>query len=77
LPEEREFSPHLTLARLSQYTTPDEIHKTGEILVNYHPDFNETFLADAVNLFRSDIQPGGAVYTSLINAPLDFPTKST
>jgi 2'-5' RNA ligase len=63
--EDRPFSPHLTLARISQNATPDEVRQVGEVLTGLKVGVVGKFTADAVHLYRSDLQPGGAVYSSL------------
>jgi RNA 2',3'-cyclic 3'-phosphodiesterase len=76
-PEDRDFSPHLTLARLSQYAMPEEIRRTGDVLANYNAGILGAFRAGAVSLFQSDLFPGGPVYTSLFKAPLAISSNST
>jgi 2'-5' RNA ligase len=63
--EERAFSPHLTLARISQNASPDDVRQVGEALAGLKIGLVGKFYADAVHLYRSDLQPGGAIYTSL------------
>jgi len=69
LPEDRRFSPHLTLARVhperareAAATLQQAIETTAVPAV--------TFSAQAVSLMKSDLRPGGAVYTRLFEAPL-------
>jgi RNA 2',3'-cyclic 3'-phosphodiesterase len=68
--EERPFSAHLTLARVSHNAAPDEVRKIGDGLVNFKVDQLGTISVKSVHLFRSDLQPGGAVYTSLLTSQL-------
>lgn len=66
--EEREFSPHLTLGRISRQATMDQAHWIGEILTaNQVGDLGACFIS-AVNLYRSDLSPQGATYTKLYSA---------
>jgi 2'-5' RNA ligase len=65
LPEERGFSPHLTLARVSPNASPDEIGKISELVANYKVGHLGTFRVDSIVFFKSDLRPGGAVYTPL------------
>ncbi|HVN56102.1 MAG TPA: RNA 2',3'-cyclic phosphodiesterase [Anaerolineaceae bacterium] len=68
--EERPFSAHLTLARVSHNATPDEVRKTGEVLASYKVGPLGVVNVRSVRLFRSDLQPGGAIYTPLLTAQL-------
>ena len=67
--EDRPFSPHLTLGRVAHNATPDEVHKVADTLVNTKVGELGRAVVDSVRLFRSDLQPGGAVYTPLYTAP--------
>ncbi len=69
-PDERPFSPHLTLGRVSRNARPDEIRALSEILGQYKVGFLGATRAQSVNLYRSDLQPSGAVYTRLFAAAL-------
>jgi 2'-5' RNA ligase len=68
--EERPFSPHLTLGRVSRNASSRDIHKISEVLDTYKVGFLGAARVQAVHLFRSDLRPGGAVYTCLFTAPL-------
>jgi 2'-5' RNA ligase len=72
-PEERPFSPHLTLGRVSQHATPDETSSLAELLANTHVGSLGISSVDQIHLFRSDLRPGGAFYTSLFKANLNTP----
>jgi RNA 2',3'-cyclic 3'-phosphodiesterase len=66
--EDRPFSPHLTLGRVS-----NDHPSTGGQLINqaldeYTPGILGTVAISSVQLFRSDLQPGGSRYTSLFTA---------
>lgn len=69
-PEDKPFSPHLTLARIGHNATPEEVHQIGEALSKAPSEEIGTVRVEAVRLFRSDLRPGGAVYTQLFSAPL-------
>lgn len=68
--EDREFSPHLTLARISHNATPDEVRQIGNLLSTTSLGILGTMKVKDVHLYRSDLQPGGAIYTPLFTAPL-------
>lgn len=68
--EERPFSAHLTLGRVSHNASPEEVRQIGDILNEYHVGYLGTVPVERVRLFRSDLEPGGAVYTPLLTIPL-------
>jgi 2'-5' RNA ligase len=68
--EERSFSPHLTIGRMSHNATPDDVRQIAVILSNTRVDELGRISVETVKLFKSDLQPGGAVYTAVANAQL-------
>ncbi len=70
--ESRGFTPHLTLARMREGTTPDELRHLGSA-VRALPVPRVEFVAGEVALIRSDLMPSGAVYTILSTARLGGP----
>ena len=68
--EERPFSPHLTLGRVSRNTSIQDAHQIGAALQAMQVGFLGLVCAQGVSLFRSDLQPTGSVYTRLLSAPL-------
>jgi 2'-5' RNA ligase len=69
--DRRPFSPHLTLGRVSRNATPKEVRKIGEVLASQTIGFLGVARIRAVHLYRSDLQPTGAVYTKLFSAFFD------
>lgn len=63
--EERPFAPHLTLARLRQTASPAERKAFGELAASASFETGYPFDAKAVSLMRSQLTPGGAIYTRL------------
>jgi len=61
-PEERRFSPHLTLGRVRSPKGRDALIA---LIENKSKVDLASFLADRVAIFRSDLRPDGAVYTKL------------
>jgi len=61
-PEERSFSPHITLARISEW----EFKKFD---IDERPEVNEdidlTFTAESIEVMESELKRGGPVYTIL------------
>jgi len=72
-PEDRPFSPHLTLGRIGRNASSQDLQRVGEILKTTRIGFLGATRIQAVHLYRSDLQPGGAVYTQLYTADLDIP----
>jgi 2'-5' RNA ligase len=69
-PEERSFSPHLTIGRVRETATPVEIQALRAALETVKIGDLGKVQVNAVHLLKSDLQPGGAVYTRLLTAPL-------
>lgn len=70
LSEERRFSPHLTVGRVSQHATLADQQKIRTLLESAQIGVIGQAQVTSVCLFRSDLQPTGAVYTPLFEAPL-------
>lgn len=60
--EKRSFKAHLTLGRMREAVDPAIIGRAAE---QYAELGNPQFTADRMILFRSDLQPSGAVYSQL------------
>jgi 2'-5' RNA ligase len=69
-PEEREFSPHLTLGRVARNASTAEVRQLSDVLSEAKVGFLGAACIRDAHLFRSDLQPGGAIYTQLFSAPL-------
>jgi len=67
-PERRGFSPHLTLGRVKGRDR-DALQALGTYVSRAQVRVGE-MRATSVSLMRSDLLPGGAVYTELATAPL-------
>jgi 2'-5' RNA ligase len=68
--DRRSFSPHLTLGRVSRNATPREVRQIGNVLAETKIGFLGVTPVKEVHLYRSDLKPGGAVYTRLFTTPL-------
>lgn len=68
-PEDRPFSPHLTLGRVSQHAAPEEIGKLANLLAKTTVGELGICSVHAVQLFRSDLRPTGSIYSRLFEAP--------
>jgi 2'-5' RNA ligase len=64
-PEGRAFSPHLTVGRVSRSAGSRERQALGRALAGETVGSLGVFRVDAVHLYQSVLQPGGAVYTKL------------
>jgi len=62
--EKRNFTPHLTLARVRDHATPDERKRLGD-MVTGTPFTGGIMKVDSVNLMKSHLTRQGALYTSL------------
>lgn len=68
--EERPFSAHLTLGRVRQTVTAVEQQQIRRAVEGTQVDLLGTARVDSVHLYKSDLNPGGSVYTRLYSAPL-------
>jgi 2'-5' RNA ligase len=69
-PEERPFSPHLTLARVRD---PDAGRRVSRALASVPPEpFGSVAVASLV-LFRSELHAGGAEHAELLRVALESP----
>ena len=68
--ERRDFSPHLTMGRVSRNVTSDEVHEIADVLCDCKIGFLGATRVSEVHLYRSDLQRQGAVYTKLFSAGL-------
>ncbi|MCK9362555.1 MAG: RNA 2',3'-cyclic phosphodiesterase [Syntrophales bacterium] len=64
--EERPFLPHLTLARIKTLSEPDSLLRELSASSAYEA---RQFTASELCLFKSDLTPGGAIYTKLAAYP--------
>ena len=68
--EERPFSAHLTLGRVKQNISAVDQQKIRRALENTQVDLLGTARVDSVHLYKSELNPGGSIYTRLYSAPL-------
>ena len=69
--EERPFSPHLTLGRVSRNANRQDERLIGEAIESIKLGFLGVARVQAVHLYKSDLHPNGAVYTRLFSAALN------
>jgi 2'-5' RNA ligase len=63
--EKREFTPHITLARIRDRAGPSERLKFGALITSRSCSIRHMIKVESVNLMQSRLQPGGAVYNKL------------
>ena len=68
-----EFTPHLTLGRISRKASASDVRAVGNVLHDFQVGFIGVARIEAVHLYRSDLQPDGAQYTCLYSAGLTDP----
>ena len=70
--EERPFSPHLTLGRVARNATSQDLKTISKVLEANRVGFIGATCVEKVFLYRSDLQPTGAVYTQVFSSLLRF-----
>lgn len=68
--EECPFSPHLTLGRVRQGISAQELQKVSTALSTFQLGKISTARVDSVHLYQSDLNSEGSVYTKLFSATL-------
>jgi RNA 2',3'-cyclic 3'-phosphodiesterase len=63
--EDRPFSPHLTIGRVGQSTTRMDIQRISAAFETTKVGPLGSVRVDAVHILKSDLQPGGSVYTNV------------
>lgn len=63
--DHRLFSAHLTLGRVTQTASQEEVETLAQALGRTKPEPSDSFTVDRFHLFQSDLRPAGAVYTIL------------
>lgn len=68
--EDRSFEPHLTLGRVERSASRGALEAIGEMVDRSEVGELAGWQVDAVSLMRSELKPGGAVYTEVYRVPL-------
>jgi RNA 2',3'-cyclic 3'-phosphodiesterase len=68
--EDRPFSPHLTIGRVGQNVTATDLQKIRAALEGATVGSLGMVKVDAIHIFKSDLRPGGSVYTHLYALPM-------
>ena len=74
-PEERSFSPHLTLGRVSRNARSQDFQEIAMVLNGCTVGFLGALRVQSVDLYRSDLHPDGAAYTRMSRAMLSQPVE--
>jgi 2'-5' RNA ligase len=69
-PDHRPFSPHLTIGRVHQNISGLDLQRIHSVLEGSTVGTLGSFIVDAVQIIKSDLQPGGPVYTHLFTIPI-------
>ena len=69
-PEERAFSPHLTLGRVRQHAAPAELRALGDKVADTSVPSLGRWRVERIVVIRSDLRPEGPIYTTLRAVPL-------
>ena len=68
--EERGFSPHLTIGRVRQDASAADLQQISKAIESIQLGHVEPVKVDSIHLFKSDLKPSGAIYTSLFSTNL-------
>jgi len=69
-PENRRFTPHLTLARLHDRASADERQRFGQLIADSEFETGYSWPVTTVNLMRSQLTREGAVYSRISSVEL-------
>ncbi|MSP14160.1 MAG: RNA 2',3'-cyclic phosphodiesterase [Chloroflexi bacterium] len=69
-PEQRPFQPHITLGRVNQLRAPEK-RALGEAIKKVSVPATPPISIAVVYLMRSELKPGGALYTVVAQFPLE------
>ena len=74
-PENRPFSPHLTLARVRDEASPADRKKLGQVIGATVRENNCSIPVHSISLIKSQLTPAGPVYTVLFSASLGLSSQ--
>lgn len=69
--DDRPFHPHLTLGRVRRETGRSDAQQLGDLIANSTAKISAPWRVSQVTLIRSQLRPGGSVYTPLFHATLE------
>jgi RNA 2',3'-cyclic 3'-phosphodiesterase len=68
--ETRPFSAHLTIGRVAQTASASDLQRIHHALESTKVGILGSVSVRAIHIFKSDLQPGGSVYTLLYTLPM-------
>lgn len=68
--EKRPFRPHLTIGRVQRRASKSEVREIGEVVATSIIGTVDEMTVTIVSYIKSELKPGGAVYTTLFEAKL-------
>jgi len=68
-PENRAFTPHLTLGLVRDNASPEERKEIGSVVKEKKIDYEASFTLRELSLMKSTLTPTGAIYNRLDSAP--------
>jgi RNA 2',3'-cyclic 3'-phosphodiesterase len=68
-PENRAFTPHLTLGRVRDNASSDDRKEIGGVVNEKKIDYEASFTLRELSLMKSTLAPTGAIYNRLDSAP--------
>ena len=75
--EDRPFTPHLTIGRVKRDASPDDRRFIGEMIERAQIGTLGESHVDHVSLMKSELRPGGSVYTRLMQVGLTDDRRRT
>ena len=75
--DSRPFTPHLTLARVRDQALSAERQALGQVISSKNVKMNYTFEVTAINLMKSQLARGGAIYSRISSVGLKKPLSTT
>lgn len=63
--EERPFSPHLTIGRVRQFASEEELRRIGTFIPSNRTGEISVVSVDAISIMRSQLRPEGPIYSRL------------
>ena len=70
-PESRQFTPHLTLARIRNQASLDERQRFGQLIASAKFEAAHSIEVDALSLMRSQLTREGAIYSRISSVRLE------
>jgi len=68
--EDKPFSPHLTVGRVSRNATAKDVHSISALLETTRVGFLGAANVTEIHLYRSELKPSGAIYSQIYTAAL-------